>query len=144
MENVYSVNLFELVFHVNIPPRIALLHYPMYKPQNPQSLDFFLTESKFLHASKFMVIHFRPMQGSPIFGIREIFDCGIRDWGSFSSRNPETWALESGVQLKESGIPLMIGLSGIQVPRDKESSIQYLGTGIPFNGFQNPTLSGST
>ena len=78
-----------------------------------------------------MVIHFRPMQGSPIFGIKEIFDCGIRDWGSFSSKNPETWALESGVQLKESGIPLMIGLSGIQVPRDKESSIQYLGTGIP-------------
>ena len=32
---------------------------------------------------------------------------------NFSLWNPESWALESGIQLKESGIPLMIG---IQVP----------------------------
>ena len=40
---------------------------------------------------------------------------------NFSLWNPESWALESGIQLKESGIPLMIG---IQNPRsiDKEST----------------------
>ena len=37
----------------------------------------------------------------------------------------ESWALESGIQLKESGIPLTLG---IQNPSstDKESVIQYL------------------
>ena len=40
---------------------------------------------------------------------------------NFSLWNPESWALESGIQLKESGIPLMIG---IQNPSsiDKEST----------------------
>ena len=56
----------------------------------------------------------------------------ILEWGNFclwnpeSSKfllwNPESWALESGIQLKESGISLLIG---IQNPSssDKESEI---------------------
>ena len=45
--------------------------------------------------------------------------------GKFELWNPESWALENGIQLKESGIPLT---TGIRNPNstDKESSIQYL------------------
>ena len=35
---------------------------------------------------------------------REIFACGIRNLGKVCLWNPESWALESGIQLKESGI----------------------------------------
>ena len=56
------------------------------------------------------------------------------DWlMCFASRKgiriPESWALESGLQLKESGIPLTIR---IQNPSstDKETRIQYLESGI--------------
>ena len=61
--------------------------------------------------------------------------------------NPESWALESRIQLKESGIPLTIG---IQNPSstDKESEIQYLESGgihgvesSPESRIQNPSLS---
>ena len=73
-------------------------------------------------------------------GIREIFACGIWNPGKFNGLwNLESWALESGLQLKQSGILLMIHLktktqcpeSGIQ---GIESSIQdclgfrYMGT----------------
>ena len=34
--------------------------------------------------------------------------CGIRNPGKFRSWNSESWALQSGIQLKESGIPLTI------------------------------------
>jgi len=42
--------------------------------------------------------------------IREIFAFEIRIPGKFNSWNTESWALESGKQLKESGIPLTIGI----------------------------------
>ena len=35
---------------------------------------------------------------------------GIRNLGKICMWNPESWALESGVQLKESGIPLATGI----------------------------------
>ena len=35
---------------------------------------------------------------------------GIRNLGTICMWNPESWALESGVQLKESGLPLAIGI----------------------------------
>ena len=35
---------------------------------------------------------------------------GIRNLGKICMWNPESWALESGVQLKESGLPLAIGI----------------------------------
>ena len=41
-------------------------------------------------------------------GIREIFACGICKHKKFCFWNPESWALGSEIQLKESGIPLTI------------------------------------
>ena len=57
------------------------------------------------------------------------FVCGIRNQGKFWLWNPESWALESGIQLKESGILLTIV---IQNPRSTcstdmtKTGIQYL------------------
>ena len=41
-------------------------------------------------------------------GIRDIFACGIRNPGRFELGILKSWALESGIYLKESGIPLTI------------------------------------
>ena len=57
------------------------------------------------------------------------FVCGIRNQGKFWLWNPESWALESGIQLKESGILLT---TVIQNPRSTcstdmtKTGIQYL------------------
>ena len=37
-------------------------------------------------------------------------ECGFRNPGKFYLWNPESWVLESEIQLKESGIPLTIGI----------------------------------
>ena len=49
----------------------------------------------------------------------------LRNLGKFCLWNTKSWALDSGIQLKESGIPLTIG---IQNPSSTvlESAIQYL------------------
>ena len=39
--------------------------------------------------------------------------------GTFLPWNQESWAVESGIQLKESGIPLTIGIQN-QSPSDKD------------------------
>ena len=52
---------------------------------------------------------FRPMKGNPDSGILGSFACGIRN-REFFLLNPESWALESRVRLKGSGIPLTIGI----------------------------------
>ena len=64
---------------------------------------------------------------APWQGIREIFAC----WTS------ECWTLASGIQLKESWIPLTIE---IQKPSstEKESGIQFLKSN-PRRGIQNPS-----
>ena len=64
---------------------------------------------------------------APWQGIREIFAC----WTS------ECWALASGIQLKESWIPLTIE---VQNPSssEKESGIQFLKSN-PRRGIQNPS-----
>ena len=43
----------------------------------------------------------------------------IRNLGTICMWNPESWALESGVQLKESGIPLATGIEN-QSSTDKD------------------------
>ena len=48
---------------------------------------------------------------------------GFRNQEKFFLRNLEPWALKSGNQLKESGIPLTVG---IQNPNSTKSGIQYL------------------
>ena len=67
-------------------------------------------------------------QGNSDSGIRELFACGIRNSSKFCLCNPEYCALESGIQLKESGIPLTME-SRIRVTL-KKSGIQYLESGI--------------
>ena len=49
--------------------------------------------------------------------------------GNFCLWNPECWGLESGIQLKESGILLKIGFQNPSFI-DKEYVIQYLQSGI--------------
>ena len=75
------------------------------------------------------ILSSRPMQGNP---------------GKFYMWNPELWALESRIHLKESGIALMIEIlkSTIQVPLTKTGN-QYLESGIwnPWHGIQNSRLS---
>ena len=58
--------------------------------------------------------------------------------GKFCFWNPESLALESGIQLKESGISVT---TEIQIPSttDKKSGIQY--SRIPWHGIQSPSLS---
>ena len=47
---------------------------------------------------------------TPFKGIRERFKCGILDLRNICLCNPESWPLESGIQLQDSGIPLTIGI----------------------------------
>lgn len=55
-------------------------------------------------------------------------------------RNKGNFLMESGIQLNESGILLTIGIPGNRSPRSihKKSGIQYLWSGIPQCGIQNP------
>ena len=70
-----------------------------------------------------------------------MFGRGIRNPEKFSSWNPEFWGLESGIQLKESSIPLTVGTqnpeSRIQVPLTKIWNL-VTGIGNPGRGIQNP------
>ena len=50
---------------------------------------------------------------------------GIRNPANFCLWNQESWALEFGIQFKESGILLTIGIRNPS-STDKESGIQYL------------------
>ena len=73
--------------------------------------------------------------------IQEIFACGIQKLGKFACgiRNPESWALESGIQLKESRIPLTIE---IQNPSSTDKNWNPVpGIRNPPCGIQNPRLS---
>ena len=79
------------------------------------------------------------MQWNPDSGlIREIFACKIRNPGKLCLWNPESRVLESGIQLKESRIPLTIGnknpSSGIRI-RNPRRGIQNRGLSwIPSHG----------
>ena len=73
------------------------------------------------------------------FGIRDIFDRVIRNPGGFEFGIPESWALESGIQLKESGISLTIG---VQNPSSKDKDwnpVPWIWN--PGRGIQNIKLS---
>ena len=72
-------------------------------------------------------------------GIREMFACGIWKHKKFCFWHPESWALGSEVQLKESGIPLTIE---IQNPTftDKDWN-RVPGIRNPLRGIQSPKLS---
>ena len=71
---------------------------------------------------------------------------GFRNEGNICVCNSESRALESRIQLKESGISLTIGIRYLS-STDKESEIQYLESGIhgvessPESRIENPSLS---
>ena len=67
----------------------------------------------------------RHMQSNLDSEIWEIFACAIWNLENFSWWNTESSALESGINLKESEIPLMIGIWNPS-STDKGSSSQYL------------------
>ena len=74
--------------------------------------------------------------------IREIFACGIQTPGKFCLWNPDSWALESEILLKESGIPLMIGIRNLSSTDQKLES----GTWNPQSTVRNresKTVTGS-
>ena len=83
--------------------------------------------------------------------------CGIRNPRKFCLWNPESWVLESGIKIKESGIPITIGIQnssfftekywnpvrGIQNPESSvlEPGIQIKESGIPITiEIQNSTF----
>ena len=66
-------------------------------------------------------------------------ESGIRNPANFCFWNPESWVLESGIQLKESGIAPMIG---IQNPSSTDKDWNPVpGIRNPQRGIQNPRLS---
>ena len=73
----------------------------------------------------------RVLEGIRIPESEKILTCRIRNSGKFCSWNPESWALESRIQLKGSGILLTIG---IQNP-------SFTGIRNPWNAIQNLRLS---
>ena len=73
----------------------------------------------------------RVLKGIRIPESEKILTCRIRNSGKFCSWNPESWALESRIQLKGSGILLTIG---IQNP-------SCTGIRNPWNAIQNLRLS---
>ena len=66
-------------------------------------------------------------------------ESGSRNPGNFCSWNPESRVLKSGIQLKESGIPLTIGIQNLSSP-DKDWN-PVPGIRNPRSGIQNPRLS---
>ena len=62
---------------------------------------------------------------------------GFRNPRNFCLWNPESWAFESGIRLKESGIPLTIGIQNLS-PTDRNP---VPGIRNPRSGIQNPRLS---
>ena len=60
-------------------------------------------------------------------------------WEKFCLWNPESWALKSKTQLKESGIPQTIGMQNQSSPEKDWDLIPV--TRHPGRGIQNPKLS---
>ena len=92
-------------FSINLPTisLVGIFHILL-----PRCCDYFQERSPNVRESGFP-------------GVLEIFSCGIRNWSRKNLLwNPESWALESGIQLKESGIPLTIGIRNPS-STDKES-----------------------
>ena len=59
--------------------------------------------------------------------------------GNFCSWNPEYWALQSGTHLKDSGIPLKIGIQNPSSSGKDWNSVSWIWN--PRHGIQNPRLS---
>ena len=69
--------------------------------------------------------HFYKGSAVPYISVHRILENRPQTYATrqVNYRNPESWALESGIQLKESGIPLTIGIQNLS-SADKESGIR--------------------
>ena len=78
------------------------------------------------------------MQSIQDSGILKLFTFGTQNPKRFALWSRESRALESVIQLKQSGIPLTIGIHEIS-STDKKSGYQYLKSGIHGvdSGFQD-------
>ena len=80
--------------------------------------------------------------GSLVINKRVTTQCkgiGIPESGKIMLENPQSWALESGIQLNESEIPRTIG---IQIPSSTDRDWSPVpGIRNPRCGIQNPRLS---
>ena len=96
---------------------------------------------------RFMSVRWiRLISGNTDSGIRKIFGRGIRNHGKFGLWNPESWVLESEIQLEESRIPLTIGTQNTESKSHwQRSGIQELVSGIQAveSGIQIPLLGGN-
>ena len=79
---------------------------------------------RFYFTEQHSIYYFRPMQEHP---------------GNFCLWNPESWALESGIQLKESGIPLTIGIQNPSSTDKDWNPVPSIRN--PRCGIQNSSLS---
>ena len=76
------------------------------------------------------------MLGNADSGISEMFACGIRNPGTFCLWDLESWALEPGIQLEESGILQRIGIQNPSSTykdwnqQKKKNKFVYSSTGI--------------
>ena len=70
-----------------------------------------------------------PLWRNPDSSIWEIIACEIQNPGNSCLCNPESWALQSGLQLKEYRIPVIIGIRNPS-SIDKETGFQELESGI--------------
>ena len=70
--------------------------------------------------------------------MREIFVLGIRNPGKFCLRNLESWALESGVKFKESGIPVTNEIQNLSFTDKDWDPVPGIHNSL--RGNQNPRL----
>ena len=70
-------------------------------------------------------------------GIREIFACGIWKHRKFCFWHPESWALGSEIQLKESGIPLTIEIQNPTFTEKHWNEVLVLGIHCVESRIQN-------
>ena len=73
-----------------------------------ESVYFYSLSFKVLHQTRGRVLHYGFQ--TPRNRSTHVRESGFRNPRNFCSYNPESWALESIIQLKESGIPIKVAI----------------------------------
>ena len=111
------------------------------KVLNPRSKDY-IAQCKGIRipeSGKFLLVE-SGIREKFAFGIwnPEKFACGIRNQGKVCMWNPESWALESVIQLKESGILFAIGIQNPSSTDKDWNPVPRIRN--PWRGIQTPRL----
>ena len=90
--------------------------------QWPELISYFFISKNYYYDIAKILGHVRRSRDQPVCvpGLQSPpveWNSDSEIWEIFACGNPESWALESGIRLKESGIP--VTESGIQVPLTK-------------------------